>query len=86
VASLLPRIAKLPFGMAHWGMSFPLAALTALTLRLAPSGPVMLLGVALLAVTTLLVAAMLLATWRGLRDGRLLAPEPVATLAPATTG
>ena len=58
-------------------MSFPLAALTALTLRLAPVGALSLLGIALLAGTSLLVAALVLATWRGLRDGTLLAPETV---------
>ena len=31
-------MAALPFGLPHWAMSFPLAALTALSLRLAPSG------------------------------------------------
>lgn len=29
------RIGAQPFGLPHWGMSFPLAALAALTLRLA---------------------------------------------------
>lgn len=86
-ATLLRRIAALPFGMAHWGMSFPMAAFTALTLRLAPpTGPFAMLGVASLAATSLLVAALLLATWRGLRGGTLLAPETVpiaATAAPA---
>ena len=82
VASLGRRIGGLPFGLAHWGMSFPLAAFTALTLRLLPSGPLAPLGVALLAVVSLLVAALVLATVRGLRDGSLLAPEPVAVITP----
>ncbi len=74
-------IASQPFGVPHWAMSFPLAALAALTLRLAGSGGAMaLFGVALLALATLLVAALTLATLRGLRDGSLLAPEPVAVL------
>jgi tellurite resistance protein len=77
VAPLLRRIADQPFGMAHWGMSFPMAALTALTLRLAPAGLLGMLGIALLALTSLLVAALTLATVRGLRDGSLLAPETV---------
>ncbi|MBL8349665.1 MAG: C4-dicarboxylate ABC transporter [Burkholderiaceae bacterium] len=76
-APLLRRIAALPFGIAHWGMSFPLAAFTALSLRLAPPGPMSLAGLALLAFTSLLIAALALATWRGLRDGSLLAPETV---------
>jgi tellurite resistance protein len=82
-STLAPRISQLPFGLPHWGMSFPMAAFTALTLRLAPSGPMAMAGVALLALTSLLVAAFVLATVRGLRDGRLLAPEPAATIAPA---
>ena len=80
VAPLLRRIVDQPFGIAHWGMSFPLAAFTALTLRLAPAGAmsaVGALGLGLLALTSLLVAALTLATLRGLRDGTLLAPELV---------
>ena len=77
VAPLLRRIADQPFGMAHWSMSFPMAALTALTLKLAPTGPLSMLSIALLALTSLLIAALTLATVRGLRDGSLLAPETV---------
>jgi tellurite resistance protein len=84
VATQARAIAALPFGLPHWGMSFPLAALAALTLRLAgPGGPMALLGVLLLAMASLVVAALLLGTLRGLRDGSLLAPEPVAALQPA---
>lgn len=77
VASLLRRIADQPFGLAHWGMGFPMAAFSALTLSLAPTGPLRMLGVALLAITTLLITALTLATLRGLRDGSLLAPEAI---------
>jgi tellurite resistance protein len=84
VGTLARRIANLPFGLPHWGMSFPLAAFAALTLRIAPTGPLAMAGVALLALTSLVVAALVLATVRGLRDGSLLAPEPVATLTPTT--
>jgi tellurite resistance protein len=77
VAPLLRRMADQPFGMAHWGMSFPMAALTALTLKLAPTGSLGTLGIMLLALTSLLIAALTLATVRGLRDGSLLAPETV---------
>ncbi len=83
VLPLLRRIAAQPFGMPHWGMSFPLAALTALTLRLAPSGPLATVGIALLAATSLLIAALTLATLRGLRDGSLLVPESVPIAAAA---
>jgi tellurite resistance protein len=86
VGTLLPRIAKLPFGLPHWGMSFPLAAMTALTLRLAtPGGVLAVLGPVLLAATTLLILALVLATVRGLRDGSLLAPEPVAAIVPVAS-
>jgi tellurite resistance protein len=65
-------------------MSFPLAAFTALTLRLADGGgPWALAGLALLALSSLVVMGLALATWRGLRDGSLLGPETVASLAPS---
>jgi tellurite resistance protein len=80
---LLRRIADQPIGLTHWAMTFPLAAFTALTLRLFAQGPLAMVGVALLAFSSLLVGALLVATLRGLRDGRLLAPEPVAMLTPA---
>jgi tellurite resistance protein len=86
VALLARRIAALPFGMPHWGVSFPLAAIAALTLRLMPQGPGALLGVALLAVASLVIAALVLATLRGLRDGTLLAPEPAAPVVAAAGG
>jgi tellurite resistance protein len=76
-------IAALPFGLPHWGLSFPLAALAALTLRLAgPGGPMATLGLLLLALASLVILALLLGTVRGLRDGSLLAPEPVAAIQP----
>jgi tellurite resistance protein len=76
-------IAALPFGLPHWGLSFPLAALAALTLRLAgPGGAMATLGLLLLALSSLVILALLLGTVRGLRDGSLLAPEPVAAIQP----
>lgn len=83
-ATLAKRIAALPFGLPHWGLSFPLAAAAALTLRLAEGQPAMqALGVALLALASLVIAALALATLRGLRQGTLLVPEPVAAVASA---
>jgi tellurite resistance protein len=84
VATLARRIASMPFGLPHWGMSFPLAAFAALTLRIAPTGPLAMAGVALLALAALVIAALTLATLRGLRDGSLLAPEPVAPVVAAS--
>ncbi len=82
-AAQAKAIAALPFGLPHWGLSFPLAALAALTLRLAePGSALAVLGPVLLALATLVVCALTLATLRGLRDGHLLAPEPVASLQP----
>jgi tellurite resistance protein len=79
------QIAGLPFSLPHWAMSFPLAAFTALTLRLGAPGTAMAqLGTVLLSLSSLLVLWLLLATLRGLRDGSLLAPEPVAAIVPAT--
>jgi tellurite resistance protein len=83
-AALLPQIRKLPFALPHWAISFPLAAFTALTLRLAaPGGVAAAFGVLMLALTSLVIAALCLATLRGLRDGSLLAPEPAATIVAA---
>lgn len=77
-------IAGLPFGLPHWAISFPLAALAALSLRLAtPGSALAVLGPVLLALASLVVLALLLGTLRGLRDGSLLAPEPVAVIVPA---
>jgi tellurite resistance protein len=83
--TLARQIAAMPFGLTHWALSFPLAAFSALTLRLAtPGGVLAVIGPALLALTTLVIGVLLLGTWRGLRDGTLLAPEPVAAIVPAT--
>jgi len=84
--TLARRIAGMPFGLPHWGMSFPMAALAALTLRLAQPGEAMAwAALLLLALASLLIAGLVLATLRGLRDGSLLAPEPVAAIAPAAS-
>jgi len=83
VGTLGKRIAALPFGLPHWGMSFPLTALAALTLRLAtPGSALAALGPVLLALASLVILALALGTLRGLRDGSLLAPEPVASITP----
>ncbi len=83
VAMLMRRIIAQPFSIAHWGLSFPLAAFTALTLRLAEPGHLLaVLGPILLALTSLVIMGLALATLRGLRQGSLLAPEPVAAIQP----
>ncbi len=71
-----------PFAVGHWAAGFPLAVFAGLSLELAGAGGGMALQVAalVLALASLVIAALLLATWRGLRDGSLLAPEPVAMI------
>jgi tellurite resistance protein len=78
VLTQLEAIRSQPFGMPHWGMSFPLAAFTALTLRLAqtPEGYWLQMPATLmLAITSLVILGLSLGTWRGLRHGSLLVPE-----------
>jgi len=74
----LSVLRNLPFGMPHWGMSFPMAAFTILSLRLADLSHcewLVLPSYALLAVTTCLILWLSFATLRGLQTGTLLAPE-----------
>ena len=82
-ASLFSRAWSQPFSISFWAISFPLAAFTSLTLKLAQGAPAWFHGLAvmLLALVSLLIAVLLLATWRGLRDGSLLAPESGAPVA-----
>jgi tellurite resistance protein len=78
VLTQLRVIREQPFGLAHWGMSFPMAAFTSLTLRMshAPQGGWLHLpSLMLLAVTSLLILGLTLNTWHGLRHGHLLVPE-----------
>ena len=71
-------IGRLTFGMPHWGMSFPLAAFSALCLRLAqlPEGHWLLLpGQFALWITTGVILWLSFKSLQGLLDGRLLQPE-----------
>jgi tellurite resistance protein len=88
---LLPiakRIASQPFGLSYWALSFPLAALATLTLRVGDLFPdtagLQSAGVLLLAVTSMVILWLAFATVRGLRDGSLLAPEPLANIQPVS--
>lgn len=86
-APLVRRIAVQPFGVAFWAFSFPLAAFTVLTLRVAglsQVGGLQTAATLMLAVTSIAVLWLGFATVRGLRDGSLLAPEPVANIVPAS--
>jgi tellurite resistance protein len=67
-----------PFGMPHWGLSFPMAAFTTLSLRLSQQAHgawLTLPAILLLAITSLLILGLTLNTWRGLRHGQLLVAE-----------
>jgi tellurite resistance protein len=71
-------IASLPFGMPHWGMSFPLAAFSALCLKLGQSpdgGWLLLPGQGAVWITTLVILWLSLKSLRGLLNGHLLQPE-----------
>jgi tellurite resistance protein len=79
---LFKRIVAQPFSVPFWALSFPLAAFTSLTLRLAQAmagqaGGAVMHGVAvlLLALTSVLLVWLSLSTVRGLRNGSMLAPE-----------
>jgi tellurite resistance protein len=85
VAGIAQQAVNQPFSLTFWAVSFPLAAFTTLTLRLAElaeSGGLQMAGTLLLALTSLVVFGLCLGTVRGLRDGSLLAPEPVASITP----
>ncbi|MFP8780081.1 C4-dicarboxylate ABC transporter [Hydrogenophaga sp. RWCD_12] len=87
VLPVLKRAVTQPFGIPFWALSFPLAAFTTLTLRLlelqgGPGGLMQTAAVLLLAATSMVVLWLGFATVRGLRDGSLLAPEPVASITP----
>lgn len=84
-ATIVRRIASQPFSVAFWAFSFPLAAFTVLTLRLAElseSHTMQTAGVLMLAVTSVAILWLGFSTVRGLREGSLLAPEPVANIVP----
>jgi tellurite resistance protein len=82
------RFLAQPFALTFWALSFPLAAFTTLTLRLGQAlalPALQMAGLALLALSSVVIVALVLATVKGLREGSLLAPEPVATLQVAQT-
>jgi hypothetical protein len=62
--------------LPHWGLSFPLAALAALTLRLAgPGGPMATLGLLLLALASLVILALVLGTCAACATARCWRPN-----------
>jgi tellurite resistance protein len=88
VGAQAQRMVGQPFALPFWAASFPLTAWTALTFKLGGAqngGALSTMGVLLLATSTLVVLGLGLATYRGLRNGTLLAPEPVAAIVPLGT-
>ena len=73
----LPQCFDQPFGWPMWSLSFPLTAFAALSLRLADAGALpQPLALLVLALASVVVAALTRWTWWGLRSGDLLQPEP----------
>ena len=71
------------FSIGHWALSFPLAAFAGLSMHLAlatQSGGMQTFAILALALASVIIGWLTLATARGLRDGSLLAPEPVALI------
>ncbi|WP_245609942.1 SLAC1 family transporter [Thiomonas bhubaneswarensis] len=71
------------FTIGHWALSFPLAAFAGLSMHLAlvtQSGGMQTFAILALALASVVIGWLTLATARGLRDGTLLAPEPVALI------
>ncbi|MDO5691406.1 MAG: C4-dicarboxylate ABC transporter [Pseudomonadota bacterium] len=83
-AQVLRRMLAQQFSVAFWSMGFPLAAFATLSARLAAQhsaaqAPAMIA----LALASLVIVLLLIATWKGWREGSLLQPEPVALIATA---
>ena len=73
----LPQCFDQPFGWPMWSLSFPLTAFAALSLRLAQTDVLpQWLALLVLALASVVVAALLRWTFWGLRSGDLLQPEP----------
>ena len=72
------KLHRLPFGLSHWALSFPVAALTLATLRfgvLADSPVHLLAGQAALIALCLIVGVLTLATLRTMARGDICRPE-----------
>ncbi|MDF1855213.1 SLAC1 anion channel family protein [Pseudooceanicola sp.] len=78
VATQALKLARLPFALSFWALSFPLAALSIATLRYAAligSEPHRIAGLALLALLLLVIAGLLLRTARAMFAGEVCLPE-----------
>jgi tellurite resistance protein len=78
VALQVPALAKLPFALPFWALSFPLAAITTASFRyadLAQSDAHRLLGMGLLALLVLTIAGLSLRTIQAALAGEICQPE-----------
>ncbi|MGS4944958.1 SLAC1 anion channel family protein [Meridianimarinicoccus sp. RP-17] len=78
VAMQAPKFLNLPFALSWWALSFPVAALTIASLRfgaLAGSAFHTGLGLALLALLVVIVAALMLRTGRAIAARQICLPE-----------
>lgn len=78
VATQLPRFMRLPFSLAWWAYSFPMAAITIATLRYAAltgSGFHHVLGYFLFGVLTIVIAILLAKTGASILRGEICQPE-----------
>ena len=76
------RMLAQPFSIGFWSLGFPLSAFAALSLRLAArDGAAQAPAMLALALASLVVLLLAVATWKGWRQGTLLQPEPVAMMA-----
>ncbi len=78
------RMLAQPFSIGFWSLGFPLAAFATLSLRLAQQHPAAQAPAMIaLALASLVIVLLGIATFKGWREGSLLQPEPVALIAVA---
>lgn len=78
VALQLPSLLRLPFSLAFWALSFPVAAVTSASFAhaaAADSAGHRAIGVVLLALLCVIIAGLLWRTGRALRAGEVFRPE-----------
>lgn len=78
VALQLPRLLRLPFSLAFWALSFPVAAVTSASFAHAEavgSAGHRVIGGLLLAVLCAIIAGLIWRTLRALREGALFMPD-----------
>ena len=78
VAVQLPKLLKLPFSLAFWALSFPMAGVTIASFSYANaigSAAHRLIGLALLAVLCVIIVGLLWRTLKALRAGAIFQPD-----------